>query len=397
MIPFTWIGFFLSIAVLMVISRRTLAGGLSAAAVTLGVFSLSPIDMLQEILNALTDISVLLLALTVGIIPIIGGALEESGLIDDLVANLKLGKKTFLAFSPALFGSLPMPGGALLSAPLVERGGKGVSAHKKTAVNVWFRHLLLIIYPLGALLATTKIAEVDLFEAILYLIPGFFLALLLGYLFLLRDISGNSLDSSPFSAKKLAVPLGIILTAPVLDLLLLQLFKGIIPEAPLTFAVFMSLLLAFYFGDLGLKDLKLIGKKMEPWNFAFIILSMFIFLNIFKASDAPELIASLSVSKPVLMVLVGALLGFITGRVQVPISILVPIYFSKYGVSALTPITFAITYFSIFMGYMISPVHPCVSVSIVYFGSTLKDFFKVSVLPSMIGLGIAFILASMIL
>jgi len=290
-----------------------------------------------------------------------------------------------------------MPGGALLSAPIVEKGGKQVSSRKKSALNVWFRHVMLLIYPLGALLATTKIAGINLYVAILYLTPSFILVVVLGYVFLLRDIQGENTYLSRFNAKRLAIPLSVILVAPLLDLVLMTMFKHIIPEIHLVIAVSVSLLLAFYFGGLGLKDIKPVSLKMRPWNFALIIIAMFIFLNVFKASDAPSLIAELSVSKAVLTVGIGALLGFATGRVQVPVSILVPIYFSKYGASALTPSVFAIIYFSTFMGYVISPVHPCVSVSLEYFKSGLKDFLKALILPTMIALSIAFIYASILL
>jgi len=62
----------------------------------------------------------------VAIIPLIGGGLEESGRMAELVSNLRIGRRAFLASSPALLGMLPMPGGALLSAPLVEREGEEV-------------------------------------------------------------------------------------------------------------------------------------------------------------------------------------------------------------------------------------------------------------------------------
>ncbi len=397
MIATTWIGFFIAVTVLMLMARVSIWAGLFMAALILGGFSLSSTQIIQEILNTVKEPSILLLALAVGIIPIIGGAMEISGLIEDLVSNLRLKKRNFVAFSPALFGSLPMPGGALLSAPLIEKGGKGISSHKKAAVNVWFRHVLLLVYPLGALLATTKIAGVDLFVAILYLLPAFGVALLLGYLFLLKDIQGDNSYVSDFDAKKLAIPLSVILAAPILDLLLINIFEDVMKELPLVIAVCVSLFLAFYFGGLGVKDIKTVAKKMEPWNFFLIIIAMFTFLNVFKASDAPSLIAELSVSKTVLIVVIGALLGFVTGRVQVPVSIIVPIYLTKYGETAMTPVAFAFIYFSIFMGYMVSPVHPCVSVSLEYFDSTLKNFFKTLVPPAVAGLIIASLGASMLL
>ena len=397
MISLTWIGFFIGIAVLMILARKSLWIGLLVAAVILGIFSISPSQMGEQVLITLSDPSILLLALAVGIISMIGGAMEVSSLIDDLVANLRLKKRNFLAFSPGLFGCLPMPGGALLSAPLVDKGGKGVPAPNKTAINVWFRHVLLIVYPLGALLATTKIARLDLFVAILYLVPGFILVLVLGYVFLLRDVKGENTYGDRFNAYKLAVPLFIILTAPLLDLVLIQLFPHIIPEIPLVIAVTVSLLLAFHFGGLGVGDVRRVAQKMKSWNFVLIIIAMFIFLNVFTTSPAPSLIAELPVSKAVLIVGIGALLGFATGRVQVPVSIIVPIYFSKYGVSAMSPPIFAITYFSIFMGYIISPVHPCVSVSLEYFSSSLKSFFRIVIVPTIIALLIVFGLAMVIL
>lgn len=343
----------------------------------------------------MTDSSILLLALSVGMIPMIGGVMETSGLMDDLVENLQMKKRLFLAFSPALMGMLPMPGGALLSAPIIEKGGKGVSNDRKSAVNVWFRHLLLLVYPLGALLATTKMANLDLCLAILYLIPGFLLILVLGYLFLLRDVK-DKIEYGRFKPKKLAISLGIILAAPLIHLSLMM-FDNTIPEAYLLIGVSISLALALYFGRIGLNGIKNVSLKMKPWNFALIIIGMFLFLNIFEASDTPGVIASLAVSKAILLVVIGAILGFATGRVQVPVFILLPIYFSKYGVETMMALPFALMFFSIFMGYIISPVHPCISVSLEYFKSSFKDFLKNMMIPTAMGLFVVFIFAMIFL
>ena len=156
-----WFGFFLSVVLLIIIAQKNLWLGLIIASYTLGVFSLSFMDMWQQSVNTLTDPSIVLLAIAVGLIPIIGGAMERAGLMDDLVKNVRLKSRSLMAFSSAFVGLLPMPGGALLSAPLIEKGSKTTSNEKKTAINVWFRHLLLLIYPLGMLLATTKMAAIN--------------------------------------------------------------------------------------------------------------------------------------------------------------------------------------------------------------------------------------------
>ncbi|MFC2099875.1 DUF401 family protein, partial [Candidatus Bipolaricaulota bacterium] len=188
----TWIGFALSVSLLLVVSRRNLALGMTVAAGVLAFFTLPMHAFGQALENTMTDPSVLLLALIVGLIPLIGGTMEASGQMERLVSNLRIGVRPFLAFAPALLGMLPMPGGALLSAPLIERGAGHIPADVKAAANVWFRHVLLIVYPLGpALIASAKIAGLDVYDAVPYLLVPFALMVVIGYLFLLRRPSGD--------------------------------------------------------------------------------------------------------------------------------------------------------------------------------------------------------------
>jgi hypothetical protein len=50
--------------------------------------------------------------------------------------------------------------------------------------------------------------------------------------------------------------------------------------------------------------------------------------------------------------------------------------------STITPPIFALIYTSIFFGYIISPVHPCVSVTLEYFNVPMKNFLRLSALPA---------------
>lgn len=391
-----WLGFLISLTLLMVIARKNLWLALVVAAIVLGLFNLTYVELYHVIFDTLLDKSILLLSLAVGMIPIIGGALETSGMMDDIVKNLRIRKRSFLVFSPSLLGLLPMPGGALLSAPLIKKSGVGVTNDKKSAINVWYRHVIVFIYPLGALLPATKMAGLNLYVAVLYVIPGFLLMLVLGHIFLLRDIRGRMRYDEPPQPKKLAIAIGVILVTPLLHFSLMNASTNILPELYLVIAVAIGLMLAFYLGRLKWKDVKSVSIKMKPWNYALIIIGMFLFLNIFKASDTPLVIALLTISRTGFIVAVGAFLGFVTGRVNVPVSIMLPIYFSKYSISTMDPTIFAIMFFSIFMGYMISPVHPCTSVSLEYFRVRYKDFFRIILMPTIIALLFAFV-AAMIL
>jgi integral membrane protein (TIGR00529 family) len=388
-----WLGFLISLTLMIIIARKNLWLGFIIGALVLGVFNLSFKEILSEIQNTLTDPSILLLALAVGLIPLIGGTLEDSGLMDDLVNNIKMKRKLFLMFGPAFLGMLPMPGGALLSAPLVLRAGLDISGDKYTAINVWFRHTLILIYPLGDLLVTTKMANLNLYIAMLYLIPGFVLMVILGYVFLLRGIDGRLPQEGKFNLKKFFAPFGIILSAPIIHIVLMSIFKNLMYEVSLTIAVLTSLMLAFYFGKLKVKSIKPIVAKMKPWKFFLIIIGMFLFLNIFQVSNISKVIADIVFCKSFLIVGIAAFLGFVTGRVQMPFAILLPIYYSKFGSGAITYLVFGVMFFSTFMGYIISPIHPCVSVSLEFFGAGIKDFFKQLALPVAISLFAALVVS----
>jgi len=147
-----WIGFAVSVVLLLVVSRRSLALGMTVAAVVLAFFTLPMHTFGQAMLDTISDPSVLLLALVVGLIPLIGGTMEASGQMQRLVSNLRIGVRPFLVLAPALIGMLPMPGGTLFSAPLIERGAGHAPTDVKAAANIWFRHTLLPVYPLGAAL-----------------------------------------------------------------------------------------------------------------------------------------------------------------------------------------------------------------------------------------------------
>ena len=390
-----WIGFSLAILLLLVVSRRDLALGMGLATVALGVFTLSATGFGTALWMTISDPSVLLLALVVGLIPMIGGAMDVSGQMDRLVSNLRIGVRPFLAFSPALLGMLPMPGGALLSAPLIERGAGHTPADVKAAANVWFRHVLYLVYPLGtALIASVKMAGLEVYAVIPFLVPPFLLTLVTGYVFLLRRAGGRLVQPGAFSWSGLLVPLAILLVAPLLDLVLKRATSLPYTEIGTAAGVFASLILTTWIGRVRLVQLRRIFRDMRPWKYVLIVLAMFAFLNVFTASGAPERIAEMALPPVVLCVIIGAALGLITGRIQAPMSIIVPIYASTHA--AMTAPVFALTYFAIFLGYVLTPIHPCISVSVEYFGTSMGPFLRRMLAPAASGLVAAFLVGLLV-
>jgi len=373
----TWIAIVTSLLLLLIISQRNLALGMFIAATVLGLTTLSVEGFFGRIWVTFSDPSVVSLAGLVGIIAMVGGVLEESGEMENLVSNMRIGKRPFLAASPALLGMLPMPGGALLSAPMVESSGEELSGSTKAVINVWFRHIFFMIYPLAtALIASAKIANLNVYGTIPYLAPFFLVSVLIGYFFLLRETETKMKYAEEFSLRGLLVPLGVILLAPLVDIILKVSLNLPVPEYTTLAGVVLSFIAAVFVTRYGFSDIFKIAKKMKPWDYTLIVLGMFTFLNVFEVSGAPEIIAGLNFPLPVLLVVVAFILGLITGRIQAPASIIFPIFFVREGVEVMPVLAFAITYFSIFVGYAISPIHPCVSVSIEYFNTSVGEYVK---------------------
>ncbi|HMA62174.1 MAG TPA: DUF401 family protein [bacterium] len=382
---YIWVSFLLSLVIMMLIARRNLWLGLLAGALLLGLTNISVAEVASVFWTTVSDASILLLALSVGLIPLIGAILEESGLIQDLVESIRIRSKVFVSLAPAFMGMLTMPGGALLSAPVISQSGNDINDSTYAAINVWYRHILVMVYPLASLLPTTKMAGLDLYTQVLYLLPAFVLLIVLGYFFIINNLSSTHFMEGDFNFKKIVKPLLIILFAPILHITMISSFD-ILSELALFIAVIITLVAGFLISGTSFKKIPEYSKKMKIWKYFLIIIGMFTFLNMFKASDTSHAIAGIAFSKTFLIVAIGFFLGFATGRIQVPVSILLPIYAAKYGSQNMTHFVFTIMFFSVFIGYVFSPIHPCVSVSIEYFNTSLKAFYKKVALPILFSL-----------
>ncbi|MCD6321213.1 DUF401 family protein [Candidatus Bipolaricaulota bacterium] len=378
-----WIGFGLSLLVLFSLSRWELGAALIAAAGVLGFLSLPPAGLLKAAAETVSSPGMWLLTAVVMVIPAVGALLARTGRMGRIIANLPLDRRWFYGVVPAIFGLLPMPGGALLSAPLLEEAG-GAPPALRAAVNVWFRHILLLVYPLSsALIVGTKLAGFDVWQVIPYQLPWVTVSIALGYLLLLRRVSPRA--PAPGAVPKAVLgPLATILVAPFIDLLLKYTLHPHPPEIATLCGVGISLALAGR--GLGIREWFSTAIGSKPWRYGAIVVGMFLYLGIFQATPLPGLIGSLPLSPLAFTAGAGFALGFATGRVQMPLSIMIPVYLAKYG--GFNPWSFSLAFFSVYLGYLISPIHPCLSVSIAYaktsFGATIRELAA----PAIISLGL---------
>ncbi len=145
-----------------------------------------------------------LLAL-IGLINFFGALLKETERLPRLMAALQSlfkDARIALAGMPALIGFLPMPGGALLSAPMVEEVAKAapreISPEDKSLVNYLFRHIweyFLPVYP--AILMSVVIWRVGFGELALRQLVLTFAAIAGALIFVLRPIGPLVRETTP--------------------------------------------------------------------------------------------------------------------------------------------------------------------------------------------------------
>lgn len=99
-----------------------------------------------------------------------GSLARSSDLLQHVVGDLRV----VASIIPLLIGLLMVPGGAILSAPTVERltDRMGLRPSRQAAINLIFRHVGQIFFPMSAsLLMLTSIAGVNLARQALYQLP----------------------------------------------------------------------------------------------------------------------------------------------------------------------------------------------------------------------------------
>ncbi|TFG16659.1 MAG: DUF401 family protein, partial [Promethearchaeota archaeon] len=301
--------------------------------------------------------------------------------------KMNLSKKLSIMLIPAFFGLLPVAGGALMSAPILEQVDSELDVNKKVAINVWFRHVLILIYPISsAMIVASVLTGISLYIIFISLLPPFIIMVGIGYYTLVRKVESYE-EEFHRDLKRVFHNFLPIIIAPLIDFIGRTFFPQIVPELFLVFGLCISLVVGLKFSNIKLIDISNIAQKMKIWRFPLLIFAMFWFLEIFIRSGVANEIGNLNLSF-FLFILIGFFLGFATGRIQLPLSILIPIYLVQYAIFPMPLMELIFLYCSIFLGYLITPIHPCVAYSINYYKTNYKKVIKVLSVPAFLCFGL---------
>jgi len=337
-------------------------------------FNLSPIQIGNNFVLALIDPATLKLIGIIVLVYILSGVLRKVESLRDLVDSLQGLVKDYrltLAFIPALLGLIPMPAGAMFSAPMVkEVGGRvGLTPEEETFVNYWFRHIWEFVWPLfPGIILFAGLLKVEIQEVILVQFPLTITAVIVGFVWEYKNLRK---DTTLINKKDILLNLKKLFFGvwPILFIIILVLGT----KTDLLFSLLIVILSLIFLNikKLSLKMLKDIIINDVDLGVVILIGSIMIFKRILQVSGGieiiPEAFAKLGVHPFVVLFSIPFFIGIMTGigtaAVGIGLPVLLPIIIQ--GEPNLYYAMLAFT--GSFVGVMISPMHLCLVVTRNYF------------------------------
>ena len=373
-----------------------LAGGIFILALWTGHSGASMASITYERLFSLDS---LFLSFIIAGVICLSSLMAEAGMMKDLVASLKsrLSRKNLLAVLPAVVGLLPMPAGAVFSAPLVDDADEGcsISPLSKARINYWFRHVWEFWWPLypGVLLAS-DLAGLEIWKLAGIMMPLTAATIGAGYIFLFREVPRGELR--PGTKDKAFLPL-IIPTLTVIFvygilLVTVPALSAINRYIPMAIGVVCGISVLQFQRPASAA----VWKKVLSSRRTLSLLVIVILARIYGAFIEARLpggvllmeiirseLSTFGIPVLFLVVIVPFVSGLTTGLTVGYIGASFPVVISLAGADTGGLLSAVILGYTCgFLGMTLSPIHICLIVTNEYFKTSLFQSLKGLLLPS---------------
>jgi hypothetical protein len=354
------------------------------ASLLVGVFfDLSPIQIGNNFVLALIDPTTLKLIGIIILVYILSGVLRKVESLRDLVDSLQELVKDYrliLAFIPALLGLIPMPAGAMFSAPMVKEVGDrvGLTPEEETFVNYWFRHIWEFVWPLfPGIILFAGILKVEIQEVILVQFPLTITAVIVGFVWEYKNLRK---DATLINEKDILFNLKKLFFGVWPILLIITMVLGIKTDLLFSLVIVILSLIFLNIKKLSLKMLKEIIRNDINLSVVILIASIMIFKRILQVSGGieiiPEAFTKLGIHPFIVLFIIPFFIATMTGlgtaALGIGLPVLLPIIIQ--GEANLYYAMLAFT--GSFVGVMISPMHLCLVVTKNYFKADTGKIYK---------------------
>lgn len=351
------------------------------------LFRMSPHNFFKSVMEAILEPSTLELVGVVLLILVIGDILRKKGSMDKLVSSLQTlipFPRLVLVLPSSIMGLLPMPGGALFSAPMLEAASEkfNLSPERKTFLNFWFRHTWEYIWPLyPGLVMTAALWKMPVQKLIRNWFPATILAITIGTIYIFITIP--RIKSGWNNNKKMESLLFLLSSLwEIIFVIILTFFLNFPILVSMGVITFLSLILL----KINLKEkIKLVLKSIS-FKTALLLISVMIFKKILQNSNIfDDISGSMNfhgIFSFLSLFILPFIIGFLTGMNQAYVGIAFPILTPLIGSQSPNLTLLLFSYMSGFIGTFFSPSHFCLSLSAQYFKANFKEVLKIMFLPA---------------
>lgn len=356
--------------------------------------------------DRIISLSNLLLLAIVSLVILLSSQMKKAGLIDELVTSIRgtFSPRLSMAVLPAVIGLLPMPGGALFSAPLLDNFNdlSGINQDLKTRINYWFRHVWEYAWPLyPGVILTSDISGIPLWVLFLAGIPVAFASITTGSFIFLSRVPKESTEEkkkrkavSYFSIRPF-IPIISVVAIYFALYFLVPAISGISQYLPMTISLILTIVMVNLLHPLKKADWKelLLSKKM--FTMALLVLVIRVYGAVIESDIDGIRIVSLMTDElqnfgiPTLPLII--LLPFISGMTMgisvgfvgaaMPVAVALAGVDASFGTLLSTVI---IAYLGGFMGTMLSPLHVCLIVTCDYYESGFLKSLRSVLFPALV-------------
>jgi integral membrane protein (TIGR00529 family) len=366
--------------ILLLLWRRwNLGTVLLLASTAIGLlFGLTPAGLLQAGIDTIRDPITLRLVAVVTLILSLGAILKATAKLDGLVRSLERllpdGRVTMAAI-PALIGLLPMVGGAIFSAPMVDEVGNHlqVDEERKTFVNYWFRHVwewILPTYPsliLAAALLDIAPRALTLSHILVGLLP-------------IRRVARPRANPRERNGN---LRLLVVSIWPIVLVIILSVALHV--DLILSLLATIGLLvLAHRLGPARVWQVLRHGVSLRP---VLLIIAVMLFRQVLESTGAvssiPTALTAAGVPTPLILFFIPMLAGLLTGLAVGAFGVSFPVIMPLLVAGGLNMGAVALAYTGGFLGVMLSPLHLCFSLTRDYYQAEWGPNYRM-LLPSIL-------------
>jgi len=299
---------------------------------------------------------------------------------------------------PAVIGLIPMPAGALFSAPFVQQTGQKIDGQPawKSAINYWFRHIWEYWWPLypGVIMAMWIFDMIPTWKFFATMVLFTPVVVYFGYRFLLRKHVGDlaevrgSVEGSNRRALFLMIPIMVVLLCAIVLPIIYKMRFGDTKEVQVVRlgAVIVGLIAALIIAwvDDFRRGKREFGKAMLKWKAVSVLLSLsgvLVFKFMMDESGllpvAARELAESGMPVEIVIAFMPFIAGFVTGICLGFVGAGFPLVVALVSAGSMTPVAALVLAYGFgYMGMMLSPVHLCLLVTKDYFSAPLKEIYR---------------------